>query len=108
MSGVSSRRSGWLSSYVVQPFAFAIGANMTCVGRDAGRMATDMLTHFPVRFSIILTLIVPLLNAADIWTCILRRLSSKIRNDVVLEWRRMPRHRCILDCFRSHLVSDKN
>ena len=43
----SSRRFGLLLSCIARPFVFAIAANMTCVHRDAGWMATDMLTHFP-------------------------------------------------------------
>ena len=103
----SARRSGVLSRCIARPSAFAIAANMKWVRADAGRMGTDMLAHLPAIFSITRTGIVPFSNSDEIRVWSLRSLSSGIRKQVVLESRRMPRYRCILEGFRSHLVSDR-
>ena len=89
---------------ISRPFAFAI-ANM-CVHRDAGRIATDMLTHFPA-ISSIFPIREPCSRAARINAWTFWSLSSGTRNEVVFESHRKLRYRCILDGFRSHLVSDR-
>ena len=88
----SARRSGLVASCISRPFALAIAANIKCFHRDAGRMPTDMLTHFPAIFSNARMVTVLFSSASEIRACSFRSLSSGIRNKVVLKSHMIPRY----------------